>query len=292
MGPAALGQQFGPPPHKKGPRVFLDYDQVELDAAYDQSVYEPNLDQIRARFSSNSEAIRARLGEPQHFSYGSTPIEQLELYRPKAVRPPILVFIHGGAWRSGLAKDYLFPAEAFVAAGAVYVAPDFVWVQDAGGSLMTMADQVRRSIAWVYKNADRFGGDADRLHVVGHSSGGHLAAVALTTRWKDFGLPPDVIKGGICVSGMYDLEPVRRSARSSYVKFDDETVEALSPQRHIDNLQAPLIVAYGTLETPEFQRQARDFAAAVKSAGKSVQLIKARITLTWKWAKPWVIPMA
>ena len=104
--------------------------------------------------------------------------------------------------------------------------------------------------------------------------GAHLAAVALTTDWRrEFGLPADLIKGGLCSSGMYDLGPVRLSHRNSYVKFTDEMVEALSPQRRIDRLGAPLIVAYGTCETPEFQRQARDFAAAVKAAGKPVDLL-------------------
>ena len=74
---------------------------------------------------------------------------------------------------------------------------------------------------------------------------------------------------------MFDLKPVRLSARSSYVKFTDEIEQALSSQRHLDKLNAPVIVAYGALETPEFQRQSRDFAAAVKSAGKPVQLLVA-----------------
>jgi arylformamidase len=117
-------------------------------------------------------------------------------------------------------------------------------------------------------------GDLNRLYLGGQSSGGHLAAVALSTDWqRDFGLPGDIIKGGMCISGMYDLTPVRLSARSNYVKFDDVTVAALSPIRHLDRLQASLIVAYGTCETPEFQRQNREFAAAVKAAGKPVQLL-------------------
>jgi len=81
------------------------------------------------------------------------------------------------------------------------------------------------------------------------------------------------VKGGLCASGMYDLHPVSLSARASYVKFTPEVIEALSSQRHLDKLAAPLIVAYGTLETPEFQRQNREFAAVVKAAGKSVELI-------------------
>jgi arylformamidase len=162
----------------------------------------------------------------------------------------------------------------FLAAGAHYVVPDFAWVQDVGGSLVVLADQVCRAIAWVFDNAANLGGDPKQLYVGGQSSGGHLAAVALTTDWlRDFGLPADMIKGGMCISGMYDLTPVRLSARSNYVEFDDAIVAALSPIRHLSRLNAPLIVAYGTCETPEFQRQNREFAAAAEAAGKPVQLL-------------------
>jgi arylformamidase len=130
---------------------------------------------------------------------------------------------------------------------------------------------VRRAVAWIRRNAASFGGDPERIHVSGHSSGGHLAGVVMVTDWeKDFGLPKDTVKGAVLCSGMYDLKPVRLSARSSYIKFTDEMEHRLSTQRHLDKLAAPVVVAYGTLETPEFQRQSRDFAAAVASAGKPV----------------------
>jgi len=178
------------------------------------------------------------------------------------------------AWRSGTAKDSAYPAEMFVTASAHYVAVDFVSVGDAGGNLMTMADQVRRAVAWVYKNAASFGGDRERLYLSGHSSGSHLAGVVLVTDWqKDFGLPQDIVKGALLMSGMYDLKPVRLSKRSDYVKFTDEMEQALSTQRHLHRLNTPIILAHGTLESPEFQRQTREFAAAVKAAGKPVQLI-------------------
>jgi arylformamidase len=260
---------------KKGPLVFLDYDQAELDAAYTQAAYQPNIQQLRDRWVTNSERARARIGVPLRRAYGPSEIEALDIFRTMAPAPaPIFVFIHGGAWRAGRAATYAAPAEMFIGAGAHYVVPDFAWVQDCGGSLFPMADQVCRAIAWVYRNAASFGGDPERLYVGGQSSGAHLAAVALTTDWqRNFDLPPDIIKGGLCNSGMYDLAPVRLSHRNSYVKFTDEMVEILSPQRHLDQLRAPLIVAYGTCETPEFQRQARDFADAVRAQGKPVELI-------------------
>ena len=139
-----------------------------------------------------------------------------------------------------------------------------------------MAAQVRRAIAWVYKNAATFDGDPDRIYIGGHSSGGHLCGVALVTDWeKDFGVPSTIVKGGLCISGMYELTPVRLSWRRTYVNFTDEMVDSMSSQRHIDKIVAPVTVAYGTLETPDFQRQNREFAAALSAAGKPVQLIEA-----------------
>ena len=274
--PPRVDPYRGPPPHVKGPLVFLDYDQIELDAAYDQAVYQPNILQLNRRWASNSARTRARIGEPLRRAYGESAIEQLDIFRTSRDHAPIFIFIHGGAWIRGEAKSYAAPAEMFIHAGAHYVVPDFINVGDAGGSLFPMAEQVRRAIAWVYRNADSFGGDPDRLYIGGQSSGAHLAAVALTTDWQvEFGLPAGIVKGGLCTSGMYELAPVRLSARANYVKFTDEMVERLSPIRHLDRLSAPLIVSYGTYETPEFIRQAREFAAAVRHAGKLRELIVA-----------------
>ena len=258
----------------KGPIVWLDMDQKELDDAYDQLVYAPNRDQVHQRNMFNSERVRARLGAPQRFAYGPTAIEALDLFAAKVPNAPINVFIHGGAWRQRAAKDYAFMAETYVDAGAHFVALDFVGVEGTGGDLLPIADQVARAIAWVHGNAKSFGGDPDRLYISGQSSGAHLAGVMAVTDWaKDFGLPRDAIKGALLCSGMYDLKPVRLSKRSAYVNFTNESEEKLSSQRHLDRLHCPVIVAYGTCETPEFQRQNREFAAAVKAAGKPVQLL-------------------
>jgi arylformamidase len=267
---------IGPRPHEKGPRVFLDYDQVELDAAYDQTAYAPLEGQILKRLGSLSAAAQQRLGAAQRESYGPSEIEKLDIYRTSHPKAPIFVFIHGGAWRGGKAEGYAYAAELFVKAGANFVALDFVNVKETGGDLRPMAAQVRRAIAWVHANAAHFEGDAQRLYIGGHSSGGHLCAVALVTEWeKEFGLPADAVKGGLCMSGLYDLQPVRLSSRSSYVHISDEIEQALSPARHLDRLRVPIVVTYGSNETPEFQRQNRDFAAAAKAAGKPVELVAA-----------------
>jgi arylformamidase len=267
---------IGPPPHASGPRVWMDMDQVELDAAYDQSFYAPLRREITRRLAANSELARVRLGAPRREAYGATAPEKLDIYRTSRPNASIFVFIHGGAWLGGEAKTYAYAAEMFVNAGAHFVALDFIAIEPASGDLRMMVDQVRRGVAWVYKNAGDFGGDANQLYIGGHSSGGHLCGVTLVTDWlREFGLPPDIIKGGLCMSGMYDMKAVRLSKRGLYVRFTDEMEQAMSSQRHLDLLRAPVIVTYGTNETPEFQRQSRDFAAAVQAAGKPAELIEA-----------------
>jgi arylformamidase len=256
----------------KGPLVWLDMDQKEIDDAYDQACWAPNREHIAQRRRLASERTIDRLGPPERVAYGPAEIEKLDIYKTKQPNAPIAIFIHGGAWKNGASKDSAYMAEMYLAAGANFVIPDFVAVQDAGGSLMTMAQQVRRAVAWVYKNAASFSGDPKRLYLMGHSSGAHLGGTIVITDWqKDFGLPPDILKGALLVSGMYDLKPVRISKRSKYVNFDDAIEAALSTQCHIDKIVTPLIIAHGTLESPEFQRQSREFAAAVKAAGKPVE---------------------
>jgi arylformamidase len=254
-------------------RVFLDYDQAQLDACYDQMVWAPNAALLHRRQNALSDEARRRLAPATRYAYGSGAMEHLDLFRTSAADAPVLVFVHGGAWRANSSERFAFIAETYVNAGAHLVLLDFDGVENTGSRLPPIADQIRRAVAWVYQNAASFGGDPQRIHLAGHSSGAHLTGCTLITAWSDYGVPADVIKGALCCSGMYDLAPVRLSARSSYVHFDDETVAALSAIRHLDRVSMPIVVAYGTEESPEFQRQARDFAVALEAAGKNVTLL-------------------
>lgn len=257
----------------KGPSVWLDMDQKALDDAYDQEIYAPNRAQIVERRIANSERVRVLLGQPENYAYGPTDIERLDVFRTDKPNAPVNVFIHGGAWRRNRAADYAVQAELLVRAGAHYVILDFINVDQAGGSLFPMAEQVRRGLAWVYRNAPKFGGDPNRLYLSAHSSGSHFGACMLTVDWTSEGLPRTIFKGALLCSGIYDLKPARLSKRSQYVKFTDEMEHALSAQRHIDKLETPVILAHGTYETPEFQRQTRDFHEALQKAGKQSELL-------------------
>jgi arylformamidase len=270
-----MNVQSAPAPRIKGPTVWLDMDQQALDDAYDQEVYAPNRDQIVARRHANSARVLKIIGPPQRVAYGPSEIEKLDIYRSlrNPQNAPINIFIHGGAWRRNKAADYAVQAEMFIRAGAHYIILDFINVGEAGGSLFPMIEQVKRAIGWVYGKAASFGGDANRIYLSSHSSGSQIGGCMVTTDWAKEGLPTDLIKGALLASGMYDLKPVRLSKRSNYVKFTDAMEQELSAQRHIAQLRTPLVLAHGTRETPEFQRQTRDFAAAVKAAGKNVELL-------------------
>ena len=186
---------------------------------------------------------------------------------------PVNVFVHGGAWRGSSAAENAFTAEALVGAGAHAVIIDFVNVDQAGGDLTPMYRQVSRALAWVWRNAESFGGDPDRLFVSAHSSGAHLAACALTAGWREEGLPRSFCKGALLIGGMYDLAPVRLSSRSTYVAFTDAMEQSLSPIRHVEELTAPLILAHGTVESPSSSGRRATSCAAVTAAGKPAELI-------------------
>jgi arylformamidase len=269
------------PPRTRGPLVWLDMDQWELDDAYDHTRYAPNREHVLARYLVNSEAARTILGQPERIRYGLSEAEHLDLFRARATparhlsasRAPVQIFVHGGAWRSQQAAGYAMLAEAFVRAGAHVVIPDFAPVTDLGGDLTLIVEQVRRAVAWVFEHAAEIGADPARLYLSGHSSGAHLGGCVVTTDWPARGLPADLVKGAVLASGMYDLRPVRLSSRSSYLALTDETEAELSSIRHLDRLTTPLILSYGSCETPEFRRQSEDFARAVQAEGKPATLL-------------------
>jgi arylformamidase len=255
--------------------VFLNYTQAELDRAYDQRAWAKNAETVIASYSELSRAVKARYPFKTE-QYGPTPDEVLDIYPPvMAAGPgasaagdgktgaPVHVFVHGGAWQRLTKEESAFPAPAFVENGVIFVALNFSVIPKV--RLPDMADQCRRAIIWLWRNAWRFGGDPKRIHLSGHSSGGHLAAVLLTTDWAALGVDASPIRTGLVASGMYDLGPVLLSARSSYVKIGKAEEDALSPMRHLDRVKCPIVVAYGDGETPEFKRHARDFAAALKA---------------------------
>ena len=133
-----------------------------------------------------------------------------------------------------------------------------------------MVDQCRRALVEIRRRAAEFGGDPARLLVAGCSSGGHLAAMMLATDWSVLGQPSEMICGGMLFSGLYDLEPVSLSHRGEYLGLSEQEIEDLSPLRFVDRINCPVLIAWGDRESPEFQRQSRDFADALAASGTRV----------------------
>jgi arylformamidase len=143
-----------------------------------------------------------------------------------------------------------------------------------GARLPQVVRQVRRALEWVYRNAASFGGDPEAIYLSAHSSGAHLSSLALAGYGASRAVPPDFIKGATLVSGPYYLQPVVLSARSSWVQLSPEEVWELSPGVCAERLHCPVIVAYAQHDTDEFQRQSRDFGAALERAGRLQQIIR------------------
>src|SRR5690606_1593162 len=240
-----------------GPRVFLDYDQEALDRAFDQRVWASNATHVMEAYRAAGEAVLKSETRHADLQYGDGPDERLDWFPASQAKAPIHFHIHGGAWRLLRKEDVAFAAPAFTAANVHYVTPDFSALPSV--RLTDVVRQLVRAVVWVYTHAERFGGDKDRIYISGHSSGGHLCAVLLTTDWTAYGLPADVLKGGLCISGIYDMEPVLISARRSYVHLSETEKRDLSPILNVDTLNCPVTVVHAQGDSPEFIRQARHF---------------------------------
>ena len=209
----------------------------------------PHADEIIKRFGVASDAVRTRIGEPRTERYGPAPIETLDIYGDGQTA---LVFVHGGAWKRQSKRENAFAAEAVVQAAAAYVALDFALLPSV--TLPEMVAQVCRGNEWVYRNL------ATTIVLCGHSSGSHLAACALTRTSE--------VKSALLVSGIYDLLPVRLSARNEYVRLDEKLEHEYSPIRQVDRIGCPVTVAWAEHEAAEFGRQSREFSSALKVADK------------------------
>jgi len=246
--------------------VYRGYTQAELDIQYNQAALVPELAPYVAHWAEATEAAQRRLTCERDIAYGSSERELLDVYRPAKPGSPVVINVHGGAWRL-LSKDQSgFGAVPMVEAGAGFVALGFELVESVG--LVEMVRQVRAGVAWVYRHGAEYGLDPKRIYLHGFSSGAHLAACVLADGWRaEAGLPEDLIKGAVLASGPYDLEPVLLSARSSYLNLNPAEAPAINPMLHIPTKGPPAFFAWGSGEHTEFRRQSVDFAAAWQAAG-------------------------
>jgi arylformamidase len=253
-------------------KVFGDYTQEQLDAQYEHRNIVSNADEFTSKGRAESKRIREAYQGPRDVPYGPEPRQKLDIYPAARPNAPLAVWFHGGRWQMNSKEDSCRPAETFSRAGVAFVATSFR--QAPHVPMDTIIDDARRAVAWAYNNAHTFGADKNRLYIVGHSSGGHMSGMMVTTDWTKQGLPRDAVKGGLLGSGMYDLEPVRLTFRNEALKLDRETAVRNSPIKHIPVPGCPIVVTVGGAESDEFRRQSREFAAAWNKAGNKAQFVE------------------
>jgi arylformamidase len=240
--------------------------QDELDAQYNLTAMFPEAAASYEAFCDReSEKARSELDHSLDVPFGPTLAEHLDLY-PAGGTAPILVYVHGGFWCLRTSKEFGFVARGPVSRGVATVVTNYDLCPRV--TIDEILRQTRAAVAWVYKNARSFGGDPGRIHVAGHSAGGHLVAMLLATDWEgEYGLPGDILKSATAVSGLYDLAPFPYTFLQPRLQLGWDQVSRNSPILHIPDAAPPLLVAYGEDETAEFKRQSEEFIDAWRAKG-------------------------
>lgn len=255
--------------------VYRGYDAAGLEKQYNARASIPDHPEIFARWARDSAAARARLKPRLDVPYDDGPMEKLDIFAPDAGRPgrpaPVQMLIHGGYWRSLDKSDFSDKAAALQAAGiATFVVNYSLCPKATVGDIVA---EMRRALAWVWRHAPEYGGDRARIQIAGHSAGAHLAAMLLATDWPAFApdLPAQPIQSAVLSSGIYDLAPMLHASMNVDLHLDAASAEALSPILLKPRCRVAVAASWGALESDEFKRQTRDFAAAWKSQGIRIE---------------------
>ena len=252
-------------------KVYSNYSQEELDLEYDMRRRCPHfaetfktLDPLNQRMRNNYECML-------DVKFGDTDLQKLDVWKGKG-GSPILLFIHGGYWKAFDKNMFQFIAERFVEKGACVVLNNYDLCPSV--TMSKIISQNRSALKWIYQNAKKIGGDPGRIHVTGHSAGGHLTAMLMATNWEKYNLPFDVINGATPISGLFDLEPLRVSYLNADLHMTKEECIEVSPIHNLPKFMPPTVVAVGGGETDEFRRQSRIYTDECRKNGFEVSYLE------------------
>jgi acetyl esterase/lipase len=242
--------------------LYRGMDRAQLDAAYNNGAAVPERDAIIADWAARS--ARLRSARPGHLDlqYGDSPRERVDLFLADQPRAPTLAFIHGGYWQMNNKEDYAFLGEGTLPHGVNLALIEYTLAPAA--RLDRIVAEVRRAAQFLAEHLGDYGADPARLYVSGHSAGGHLTAMTIPLR---------VVRGGIAISGLFDLEPIRLNYLNEKLGLDAAEAERNSPLLHFPPMAGELVVAYGTRELPELCRQSIDYAQAWAERGLAGHLL-------------------
>ncbi|MBL4721951.1 MAG: alpha/beta hydrolase [Alphaproteobacteria bacterium] len=252
------------------------YDDAELERQYNPRIFTPDSGPMADRATELSVDYLTRAGKSaQDIAYGSRKGETVDLFLPEnaenAENAPVEMYIHGGYWRARDKTDFSFMAEPIVNAGGICAVVNYDLCPDV--SLDEIVRQMRAATAWLYQNAANFGGDPERIHITGHSAGGHLTAMVAETAWPTFdaSLPADLVKSAIPVSGVFELTPIAGMSVQEAIQLDDAGIERNSPLRHPIPGAPKMAVTVGGAESEEFKKQSEAYAAHARAQGSTVE---------------------
>lgn len=246
------------------PALFRRMDRAQLDAAYDNRAAVKNVVEIRAGWDERAARIRREQPEHLDLAYGDSPRERIDLFLATDPNAPTVAFIHGGYWQivDSDKENYAFIAEGVLPSGLNLAMIEYTLAPAA--RMDRIVAEVRRAIGWLAEHLGDYGADPSRLYLAGHSAGGHLTAMAMPLR---------TVRGGLAISGIYDLEPIRLNYLNEKLGLDLGEAERNSPLLHLPPMAGELIVAYGTRELPELCRQSVDYAQAWVERGLAGHLL-------------------
>ena len=254
-----------------GEPVFRDYDAEELERQFNPRAYTANFEAIVNVGFERSAAYRNSARNPRYdISYGPSDRERLDLFLPDDPNgAPVEMYIHGGFWRSREKEDFSHIAGPIVEAGGIAAMVDYDLCPSV--TLDEIVRQMRACVVWLHSNIAEHGGDPALLHVAGHSAGGHLAAMLLATDWAAHGLPTDVLKSVVPISGVFEVAPVMQTSVQDAVQLTPDIAERNSPIFLPARSKPPVAVTVGTSESEEFRRQSKAYADVLTEQGLPVE---------------------
>jgi arylformamidase len=240
------------------PMLYRGMDRAQLDAAYDNLAAVPSPRNLFAEWATRSTRFRERHHQHLGLAYGERSRERLDLFLARNPAAPTMAYIHGGYWQMTFQTKELYSAlaEGAVSHGLNVAMIEYTLAPEA--RMDWIVGEVRHAINWLYEHLGDYGADPGRIYVAGHSAGGHLTAMTM---------PLDVVRGGIAISGLYDLEPIRLNYLNETLRLDEAEARRNSPLLNFPPIPGPLIVTYGTAELPELCRQSIDYAQAWAERG-------------------------
>ena len=245
--------------------AYKGFGQDEMEYQYNPRVSVPEYPELAKVRAAQARTVRDSAKSWLNVAYGSSPRELLDIYAADKPAGPVLVYIHGGYWRSGSKEDNCNFVPTFTQRGATVVLVEYDLCPQV--TVSDIVRQTRSAIAWTYKNIVRYGADPAKLFIAGHSAGGHLTAMALAHDWEKDGLPRDLIKGAVATSGVYDLQMVMQISVQEDVRMTPEIAAANSPIIHPPRVKCPLLVAVGGAEPKGWQQMSEDYFQFAKQHG-------------------------